>query len=378
MSEHISFSQIDAFETCPKRYKQERLEGVATIPSEPLLDGRHIHAVIEDIVRHCEDHGLPGVDAAAAADIVQSHFMRSNEPTTERFPEVMVMAKGFAKRYKHHEGELIELEQWIEIELAPGIPPLVGRLDDVRRYKDAEGTFIGNTDYKSSWSAEQSDANEFQLHLQGLMLKTSYPDERIKVRNAYVRFGIDSDWYEMKPWDYDNVRRRAIAVYERMRRARASGAYPPSPGKACSYCPIALQCVEALALREQGHLALTIDDAKKQVEDVLVLEAALKTRKASLKKWVDTNGPVAVERKNGKGVVETIEAAYKLPAASLTIADTPAAYHALGDELFALFNGMSKPKLKKYENDPRLEGLWTTTQGKPRFAIGKAVDEDDE
>lgn len=377
MSDHISFSAVDAFDTCAKRFQHERLQKGASPVSDPLIDGRHIHAIIEAIVRFCETAEIESIDSKQAAAIVEQHFSTSDQASTARFAEVMVMAKGFAKRYKNT-GNLIELEQWIEMTLAEDVPPFVCRLDMVERYFDADGSFIGNTDWKSSWSAGQDDRTVFQLHTQGMALHNSYPNERIKVRNGFVRFGQDSDWDELKEYDFENARGRVVAIYRRMKTAEETGVYTASPGKACGYCPIALQCVEAMGLREQGHLALTKEDAEKQVADVLVLEAAIKTRKDALKKWVDVNGPVTAIRTNSKGVAETMEASYKLPAESLTLSDTPAAFEALGDELFGLFTGMSKPKLKKYENDPRLDGLWVKTQGKPRFAIGKAEDEEDD
>lgn len=376
-NDHISFSQLEAFDTCPARYKAERIDRLTGLASDPLMDGRHIHAVIEAIVDHCEAAGTETIDAATVAELVQQVFQESSAPSTDRFEEVMVMAKGFGRRYRHM-GALIETEMWVEMTLAEGIPPLVGRLDDVRKYRDEEGPFIGNTDYKSSWSAEQDGSNSFQLHLQGLLLHEAFPDMRIKVRNNFVRLGIETDWYELKPWDYENARRRAVAVWNRMHFAEQAATYGPSPGAACSYCPVALSCTAALSLREQGHLALTEDDAKKQIQDVLVLESALKTRKASIKKWVQGNGPVSVERANERGVVETIEAGFRTPAPSLALKNTEEAFERLGPELFGLFNGMSKTKLRKYENDERLEGLWTTVQGKPRFAIGKASDDEDD
>lgn len=375
MSAHVSFSSLDSFETCPKRFQAERLTKEPFIPSDPLMAGRHIHAIIEIMVRACEEQGLETLSAETVASIVQGYFTSTKETGTALFNECMVVAKVFAKRYTHVAGQIIELEQWIECSLGEeGIPPLVMRLDDVRRLEDAKGPFIGNTDYKTGWAQDQDDSKTFQLHLQGYGLHSAYPGERLKVRNGWVRTGTFSDWYELQAYDLDNARRRAIASYHRQNEAKKKSRYPAQPGKQCTYCPIALQCVEAMGLRDAGHLALTVDDAKAQILDVQILEAALKTRKDSLKKWCDTNGPTRVENEKG----EEIEAGYKAPAPKLTIDNLVEAHYALGDEFFGLINSLSASKLKKMEDDPRLHGNWTTTQGKPRFSVGKAKDDDGE
>ena len=368
------------FDQCALSWKAQRLEKVKEPPSELLIIGIMTHDVAEGIVRWCDEQLVEQIPMETVADLVQGVFVTNDRATnTASFANVMVAAKVFAKGYHHVPGSIIELEQWAEGILDPDIPKLVGRLDQVTQESDDQGGFIGNTDLKTGWAMEQTDANIFQLHLQGWLLKQSYPNERIKVRNFFIRSGQPTPWYELKSYDLDNARRRAIAIYQRLDSAYKKRAYPATPGAHCGYCPIATRCETVLNLRASGNAVVTLDEAQRAILELHILEAAAKTRKNALKKFVDIYGPVIAERvKPDRGVVEQLEASYRLGKEALTITDYIKLHERLGIEAFAFFGAPLRAVLKKHEDDPRLVGLWSSARGKPTFRIGKLKEDEEE
>jgi hypothetical protein len=379
-ADHTSFSSLQQFDLCAMSWRAERVEKVKEPTSEILVIGIMVHDAAEGIVRYCEEQAIEQIPMDTVADIVQNVFV-SNERavTTSTFNDVMVASKIFAKSYHHRVGSVIELEQWLEGQLDEGLPKLVGRADFVSQEEDEQGPFIGNTDWKSGWAMNQTETNRFQLDLQGWLLKQSYPNERLKVRNWFIRAGQPTEWYELKAYDLDNARRRAIAIYQRMQEAFRKRAFPPSPGGHCGYCPISGRCEEALKLRENSHVILNVEDAQRIIMETQILASAVGARKKALKKFVDLAGPVVAERTNpDRGVVEKVEATYRMGAESMTISDYLKAYARIGNDVFALFGAPLKGPLKKLEDDPRLAGLWELRRGKPRFYIGKLGDDEGE
>jgi hypothetical protein len=204
--------------------------------------------------------------------------------------------------------------------------------------------------------------NEWQLALQAWQVHERFPDERIKVRNYFIRHGIASDWKEMQPYDYDEAVRRVKLVYDRMQDTFASKAFKANPGGHCDYCPVAQACDVYRGLSDGKNKIASQDDAFKQMGEIVVARAAADNLTKALKAWVDANGPVALP--------DGLTASYKQPAASLTLSNMEKAYEAIGEELFEIVKPDAR-KLKKLTDDPRLDGLWEVSQGKPRFSIGE-------
>lgn len=367
---HLSFSSLDLYDACALSWRAKYIDKVPERDSDARAIGILTHAAAELIVRRCEENQWQTFPLEDVASVVEFVFFTDDQTrTTALFGEVMYAAKLFARSYKHRIGTVIELEQWVTQPIGDGVPPLLGRLDQVTKEEDERGEFIGNTNLKTGWGMEENDRTRFQAGVESLLLHLAYPDYRIKTRPWFLRAGQPGEWFEPKPYDYENTTSRIIAIYKRRQASFATHEWLPTAGAQCSWCPIAIQCEHLQKLSEQGTVLVAVEDAQRAVLESHVLQAALDARKKSLKEFVSKNGPVLTD--NG------LEAAYRMPAPSLTITDKAALLQRMGAAGLELIGAPDGRKLKKLENDPRLAGLWETKLGKPRFTIGAMKDDDE-
>jgi hypothetical protein len=361
---------MSRFDECPARWRAERIEKV----QEPRSKPREIGIIIAEVVRaYREELYSSGLEeyAAGMPAIVERIFGEHPRITsTEHYNDVMIACKGFAKQYRLRVNDLIGLEIQCNISLGENYPELHGYIDIAETEHDDQGEFIGITDDKAGWGATVLPAYRFQLDLYALRMRIEYPNTRIKVRNHFIRHNLVTPYRLIEPWDYENVLGHARATITRMDNAKKFDNYPPIPNENCDFCPIAARCTVFQGLQQNAGAILTDDAAKVMLGAILVLDAARAVRMKALKAWVDGTGPVKLE--NGA------QAAYSSPKALPTVVQIKELIEALGDEAYPLLRVDSK-KLRKYDDDSRLDELWVPGIPKPKFTVGRAKgDEDDD
>jgi hypothetical protein len=353
---------MEMADSCLSRYRAVKIEKVAEPESRALIEGILTHDVISEYREHLNDTGQES-EPEIVPEIV--HHVFSTNPriqSTDYFDGVTIAARTYAKYYRHKAESIVELEMHVEVSLGQGYPTFTGYIDSVTREEDDDGPFIGIEDLKAGWGANQTDAHIAQLDRYGTAFRLLFPDEkRVAVRNHFVRSNVKTEWKFIDDWTMTHTLSRAQSIVDRMEEAYRTKSYPARPGDHCSYCPISARCAEANALVPNGHKALTVDQAQGDIRRFVILEAALKTVRASLKGYVDANGTVDFDG---------IAAEYR-PQVSTTVEDIKALYERIGDDLWPMI-GVDKRKLAKLENDSRLAGLWIEQTKKPIFKVGKA------
>lgn len=366
--DHVSFSSMSMYDACPKRYFDLRIRKVAEPESKMLIEGILNHEVASDYVEHLVKEQLWS-DPDVMPDLVQAMFTRNQRiNSTDYFDSVMITSKTFAKHYRVDPSSVVEMEMRGDRELGDGYPPMQTFIDLVTREQDDEGVFLGIEDFKSGWAAEQSDDNNFQLNIEAWQVLGKYPDERIKVRNRFIRSNYVTEWRELKEWDYDNVVRRSKAIVDRMNEAYRTKKYPARANKACTYCSVAVDCALAKNLVTAKHLLLTSQDAEERFREIMILEGAAKQIKTAMKKYVDINGSIQLD-----GQVAGFKS-----TEGITINDIAEFINRVGLENAVLMLNIDARKLKKLEDDERLAGLWVPKVSKPTFKIGKVSGEEEE
>jgi hypothetical protein len=288
---------------------------------------------------------------------------------TQYFDDVLIAAKAFAKNYRLRVDNLVGLEIKMTMDLGENYPELLGFVDIAETEYDAEGPFIGITDFKTGWGSTVTDSYKFQRRLYGMMFRHHYPNERIGVRNHFVRPGIVTDYDMLTPWDYESTLAQTRAIVERMERAAQTGDYPATPNENCSWCVIAATCSVLGNLRFVGNTIATPTEAELAVRDVLVLDAAKSVRIKALKTYVNGNGPVLLD--NGA------MAGYTSPVPAPTITDVKRLMDLMGEDAYPLLR-VDARELKKHADDSRLDDLWVESRPRPQFKVGKGKDDDDE
>jgi hypothetical protein len=358
---HTSFSAMSMFDACPRRYFELRVKKVKEPESELLVAGILNHEIASDYIEHLIKEQKIS-DPEVIPDLVQSVFARNDRiNSTAYFDNVMITSKTFAKHYRVDPSSIVEMEMRGDRDLGQGYPSVLTYIDVVSREQDDEGIFIGVEDMKSGWSAEQSEDNNFQLNIEAWQVQGKYPSERIKVRNRFIRSNYVTEWRELNEWDYDNTVRRSKAIVDRMNEAYKSKKYPARAGKTCNYCSVSVDCALAKNLGTAKHLAITQGDAEERMRELMILEGAGKQIKTALKKYADINGAIVLDGHQA-GFTST---------SGVTITDIAEFIERIGLENAVKILNIDGKKLKKWENDDRLTGLWVSKVGKPQFRVSE-------
>ena len=251
-NEYLSFSRIRTYQGCPLRYY---FRYVAGLPEETvsasLVFGSAIHAAIQ---HHFQEllAGNPPPSVEAMLDAYESEW-RTRDRDDIRFgkednpSKLYALARRMLAAFQIHklanpEGRILAVEETLQGELLPGLPPLLGRVDLIVETPDE----LVVSDWKTSrsrWSEEQVDDSAEQLLLYGELAKDFAPGKPIRVEFSVLtktkEVNIEQHSRPFDPAKLD----RTIHVIERVHRAIADEVFYPAPSPmACGSCPFREPC----------------------------------------------------------------------------------------------------------------------------------------
>lgn len=361
--DHVSQSSLNGFDECQQRWAAERIEKVPVPASVLLTEGILAHAVLAEYVDELYQSGLDRAPSSAIDSIVEKVF-RENERalSTESLESVLITSRTFAKHFSMNPEQVIGVEMEFRASFHADCPEMLSYLDFATQEQDELGDFLGITDWKTGHAKVQKPRDKWQLIIYCWQLRNRYPGVRIGVRNHFVRANILTPWHFPDDNEIASALIRAKIIYDRQEAAFAAKLWSANPGEHCSYCPIPDRCDVIQGLVAEKHVILTEEDGLARLREVVVFDAASKKFTEALKIFVKSNGQLSLP--------DGLTAAFRTSDDSVTIKDIPAAYDALGSELFNLVT--VNAKVKDYLDDPRLDGNWLKKPGKTQFGIKKA------
>src|ERR1700761_2266884 len=178
----LSFGRMNKFESCASLYRATYIDKAPELPSFPLEAGKRAHAFLDKYLGHLEQIEAAD-DPAVVDDMVRAAYVDDPEAmNTETFRDTMIVARVFAKHYRHDFAATLGREEWLERYLEPDEAcsertRVTGRYD--RLYVEAEpgsgDEIYVVRDYKAGWSGELSTDNTFQGEVYVWMLTEKYP-----------------------------------------------------------------------------------------------------------------------------------------------------------------------------------------------------------
>lgn len=385
----LSFGRANKFEQCPALYAASYLDRVPEIPSFPLEAGKRAHAFLDKYLAYLERHEIPD-DPSVVDSMVRAAFVDDPEAiNTDTFRDVLIVARVFARHYRHDYEATIGREEWLERymdvddlvhdELARvgaelGIPiegaamkstRWTGRYD--RLYVKGE---IGSgdetfwvRDYKTGWDAELSTSNIFQGEVYVWMLTEKYPAMagRLGHEVYFVRHNRIKPSKLLTTRDLEDVEKRLRVIRARIFGAHLRDRFPATPGWHCGFCPVSPNCAKRNALVNVG--ALIDDEASAIVAlgETIVLEGALEKRRRQLRDYAKRAAPIALPDGTvaGYGTKE-----------SIVVRDVDAFVEALGLDAAIPFLSINNRAagVKKLQDDPAFSHLFGPER-KSRFEI---------
>jgi len=351
----FSFSRLDKFQRCPAAFHAQYILGGTEPPTEPLILGKAVHAVIQAAL-------ATGRDDTAFFRAV-SHAVADMAPVGIDPEEVLRLAcqPAVLREIPH----VNRIEQHFQMPLDPADPfgPEIQGYLDLWRDDGPEALLV---DWKTNRNA-YGPLNTHQLGLYAgwLSQSTGKPvrGKLVFLRTGEIRehlYDPDNGIAAAREWALET----ALEIRERLYRLQSGGSretlFPATPGDACTYCGWAASCAGgeiAVPAAAQDY-----GEAVALGRKILRLEGALDILKGHLRGYVENHGPVQVDSREFRIAPSNY---WKWPQESLRAAVT--AMEAEGFDPFQVLS-LTAAGLKKLPwDDERIRALGAVFQSREDF-----------
>lgn len=283
----FSFSRLDKFQRCPAAFYGQYVLGHAEPPTEPLVLGGAVHAVIEAaLTAGRDDESFFRAMSGVAANVA---------PVKIDPDEVFSLAcQPLVRRLVNSGGNV---ETHFCMLLSPGDP--FG--PEIQGYLDfwLDGPEILLVDWKTNRKAYNPlDTHQLGLYAGWLYEKTGKPvrGKLVFLRTSEIRehlYTTNNGIAAARKWAYET----ATDIWERLYALQNGGdrekLFPATPGDACTYCGWAGSCTgKEISIPD---IVRDYDEAVALGREILRLEAAADILKDRLRGWVKQHGPVTVD-----------------------------------------------------------------------------------
>ena len=239
----LSFTQIDDYLTCPRKYHLRHVVRVPTAPNHALVFGNAIHQAVA-VANAAQLRGEPA-DLSRSLETLEAHWSSegflSAEHEAARFASGQAALRRYVERLESDErSSIVAVEQPFSVRLGPD--RIRGRYDAVRTVQG--GTVI--TDYKSGdvrdpVKARERARNALQLQIYALAWEAEHGSRPDAVELHFLEGDVIG---RVTPTDAQLERARAkVASASAGIRAAAFQATPGFP--ACDWCPYRRICPAA-------------------------------------------------------------------------------------------------------------------------------------
>ncbi len=282
-NQHLSYSRLSRFETCPLSYRLHYIEKKQAEPGLPLRFGKTIHAVLERLIKEVVDDERTGpLSEERAIELYREAW------GAERLTGMDVFAEGLAilRRFIAEQGvvdhrDVLAIEK--EFRLPVGPFEVLGFIDRVDWIDDETVEVI---DYKTNhqlFTRDEVDTS-LQMSLYEVAVRRLWPwAKKVKLTFWMLRHGVRQVTTRTEEQLAD-----ALAYVETLgRQTETATEYPARLNTNCSYCDHRKQC-PAYAEALKGKREFIVEDladlegVAREREDVARLAKALYARKEEL------------------------------------------------------------------------------------------------
>ena len=282
-NQHLSYSRLSRFETCPLSYRLHYIEKKQAEPGLPLRFGKTIHAVLERLIKEVVDDERTGpLSEERAIELYREAW------GAERLTGMNVFAEGLAilRRFIAEQGvvdhrDVLAIEK--EFRLPVGPFEVLGFIDRVDWIDDETVEVI---DYKTNhqlFTRDEVDTS-LQMSLYEVAVRRLWPwAKKVKLTFWMLRHGVRQQTTRTEEQLAD-----ALAYVETLgRQTETATEYPARLNTNCSYCDHRKQC-PAYAEALKGKREFIVEDladlegVAREREEVARLAKALYARKEEL------------------------------------------------------------------------------------------------
>jgi len=277
---HASYSALNLFEQCPRRYKIERVDKHKSPDSKPLRVGSAVHAGIAAYIRHLQAENLQtditwsdwAIEAAAAVMKKEHRILDADE-----WEEVGAIFQTFISSHLFNPAQIAEVEKREEIPLGD---LTFWAVIDLLEVEDGQARV---RDWKTNWNvmSKAEVEKDFQLRCYAWAVHKLYGYDEVECTLEFVRHGAFRTAF-IGP---DEIVLTEARIKVAIESIEAETEWAPTPGSHCSYCPWSGECPVGGDESEDPEALAGL---------ILVLETRIKEAQAKLKTYCNEHGPVMV------------------------------------------------------------------------------------
>ena len=282
-NQHLSYSRLSRFETCPLSYRLHYIEKQQAEPGLPLRFGKTIHAVLERLIKEVVDDERTGpLSEERAIELYREAWGAEQLTGMDVFAEGLAILRRFiAEQGVVDHRDVLAIEK--EFRLPVGPFEVLGFIDRVDWIDDETVEVI---DYKTNhqlFTRDEVDTS-LQMSLYEVAVRRLWPWARkVKLTFWMLRHGLRQETTRTPEQLAD-----ALAYVETLgRQTETATEYPARLNTNCSYCDHRKQC-PAYADALKGRREFIVEDladlegVAREREEVARLAKALYARKEEL------------------------------------------------------------------------------------------------
>lgn len=282
-NQHLSYSRLSRFETCPLSYRLHYIEKKQAEPGLPLRFGKTIHAVLERLIKEVVDDERTGpLSEERAIELYREAWGAEQLTGMDVFAEGLAILRRFiAEQGVVDHRDVLAVEK--EFRLPVGPFEVLGFIDRVDWLDDETVEVI---DYKTNhqlFTRDEVDTS-LQMSLYEVAVRRLWPwAKKVKLTFWMLRHGVRQVTTRTEEQLAD-----ALAYVETLgRQTETATEYPARLNTNCSYCDHRKQC-PAYADALKGKREFIVEDladlegVAREREEVARLAKALYARKEEL------------------------------------------------------------------------------------------------
>jgi RecB family exonuclease len=282
-NQHLSYSRLSRFETCPLSYRLHYIEKQQAEPGLPLRFGKTIHAVLERLIKEVVDDERTGtLSEERAIELYREAWGAEQLTGMDVFAEGLAILRRFiAEQGVVDHRDVLAIEK--EFRLPVGPFEVLGFIDRVDWIDDETVEVI---DYKTNhqlFTRDEVDTS-LQMSLYEVAVRRLWPwAKKVKLTFWMLRHGVRQQTTRTEEQLAD-----ALAYVETLgRQTETATEYPARLNTNCSYCDHRKQC-PAYAEALKGKREFIVEDladlegVAREREEVARLAKALYGRKEEL------------------------------------------------------------------------------------------------
>lgn len=282
-NQHLSYSRLSRFETCPLSYRLHYIEKKQAEPGLPLRFGKTIHAVLERLIKEVVDDERTGpLSEERAIELYREAWGAEQLTGMDVFAEGLAILRRFiAEQGVVDHRDVLAVEK--EFRLPVGPFEVLGFIDRVDWIDDETVEVI---DYKTNhqlFARDEVDTS-LQMSLYEVAVRRLWPwAKKVKLTFWMLRHGVRQQTRRTEEQLAD-----ALAYVETLgRQTETATEYPARLNTNCSYCDHRKQC-PAYADALKGKREFIVEDladlegVAREREEVARLAKALYARKEEL------------------------------------------------------------------------------------------------